>query len=222
MVDSWNRGKGWRESLEDGLYQQQIAKREDAQRDRMVNLAKIEDFGFDDLAAELRAGLKELEDGMTITQRARLFADKMSGGTYGEDIEKQKVDIQRRLRIIDEFNPHEKRVPKLLHKKARTAIAENLGLDRRHVDEMVFTFQLHYSQWSFLRREYLRGRKVPDSPEELEWRLQQRPTKEYVAVMKAFMRRKKKLEAEANKPPPGEKPRRLTWFEKRQLGPDDD
>ena len=36
MVDSWNKGKGWRESLEDGLYQQQIAKREDAQRERMA------------------------------------------------------------------------------------------------------------------------------------------------------------------------------------------
>jgi hypothetical protein len=214
MVESWSKGKGWREALTDGLYKQQIAKREDLQKERMLKLAQVEDFQFDDLGDELRAGLKELEDGMTVTQRARLFADKMSGGTYSDDIEKQKIDIERRLRIIDEFSPHEKRIPKLLHKKARKAIADKLGLDVRHVSEMIFTYQLHYAQWSFLRREYLRGRKLPDSPEELEWRLQQRPSKEYVAVMKLFMKHKAKLEEEANLPAPGEKPRPLTWIER--------
>ena len=86
MVESWSKGKGWREALEDGLYKQQIAKREDLQKERMLRLAQVEDFQFDDLGDELRAGLKELEDGMTVTQRARLFADKMSGGTYSDDI----------------------------------------------------------------------------------------------------------------------------------------
>ena len=68
----------------------------------------------------------------------------------------------------------------------------------RDIDELLFEYQLQRAQWSFLRREALRGREVPQSPDELEWRMKGKPTREFVHVMRAFERRKEQMEAERN------------------------
>lgn len=215
MIQSWSKGKGWREALDDGLYQTQIAKREDAQRERMLAQAKTEFYGMDEFADELRSGLQELEDGMTPMARARLFADKMTGGDTQKNIDAQKADIEKKLRIMGEFTPSEKKIPKLLDKKARAAIAEKLGVESKDVEEVIFQYQLQYSQWTFLRREHLRGRRLPVSSDELEWRLQKMPTKEYMHVMRMFAQRKKSMEKEQERLVYGNKKnRKTTWIER--------
>ena len=66
---------------EDGMREQQKAKQEDAAREKMHSLAAVEFYSFDHFQADLEKGLHELEAGMTRMQKARLFADRMSGGS---------------------------------------------------------------------------------------------------------------------------------------------
>ena len=63
----------------------------------------MESFGFDELAGQLRHSLEQLEQGMTTFQRARLFADKMSGGNTSDNIEQQKAKAISKLKILDEL-----------------------------------------------------------------------------------------------------------------------
>ena len=51
----------------------------------------------------------------------RLFADRMQGGVMSDNIEKQKSDVRLRLRVLNELNVHERRMPKLLSKRRRPA-----------------------------------------------------------------------------------------------------
>jgi len=210
MVGQWNKGIGWRESLETGVREQQKAKQEDAAREKMHRLAEVEFYSFDQFQSDLEMGLDELEAGMTRMQKARLFADRMSGGTTAKHIDQQKAEAELKIRILNELTPHEKRKPKLLHKKARQAIADKLEITRTDVDELVFAYQMNYAQWSYLRREFLRGRRLPNTNEEFEWMLQSRPTKEYMYVMRKFFKYKERLEAEKN----GETLKTMTFWEK--------
>ena len=86
------------------------------------------------------------------------------------------------------------------------------------MDETIFNYQANYAQWSFLRREYLRNRKLPTNAEELEWMLQRRPTKEYVHLMRSYQRLKLKLEREEETRLNGgvaSNPRKMTWKERQ-------
>ena len=129
MLDKMREGTGWREALESGLYEQQKMQRQDDVREQLNKMASMESFGFDELAGQLRHSLEQLEQGMTTFQRARLFADKMSGGNTSDNIEQQKAKAISKLKILDELNPHEKRKPKLLDPPARRAIAAKLGIE---------------------------------------------------------------------------------------------
>ena len=200
MLNQMREGRGWREALESGLYEQQKLKRQDNVRDEINKLATMDSYGFEDLSAQLREALHALEEGMTTAQRARLFADRLSGGDTSATIEKQKADAQAKLAIIDELNPHERAKPKLLDRAARAAIAQKLGLDTQAVDELVFQYQVQRAQWSFVRREALRGREVPQSSDELEWRMKLKPTREFVQVMRGYEERKKEEERRRNPP----------------------
>ena len=165
----------------------------------MISISEKEEYSFNDLETELKDALNELENGMTIPQKGRLWADTMSGGTMKETIDKQKEDTMKKLKIIGEFNEHERRVPRLLNWKARQQIAEKLEISVDEVSECIFNFQLQHAQWTFLRRERLRGRPLPTTAQEMEWMVQKRPTKEFVRVMKAFGEMKDRLEKERNK-----------------------
>ena len=118
-----------------------------------------------------------LEREVATMQRARLFADRMQGGAQAATIDRQKEQAERKLAIIAELNPHERRQPKLLDLPARRAIAAKLGVRVEHVHELLFEYQLQRAQWTYLRREYLRGRPLPNSSEELEWQMRRKPTK---------------------------------------------
>ena len=159
------------------------------------------------------AALEELENGITAAQRVRLFADRMQGGVMSDNIEKQKSDVRLRLRVLNELNVHERRMPKLLDRKAREAVAQKLQLQRSAVDDVVFQFQLQRAQWTFLRRERLRNRPVPVSSEELEWRLKLKPTREFIEAMDVFRKRKQMLEEE--RPGYVPTPRRMHFRTKR-------
>eukprot|EP00322_Chrysochromulina_rotalis_P006948 CAMPEP_0115857878 /NCGR_PEP_ID=MMETSP0287-20121206/15805_1 /TAXON_ID=412157 /ORGANISM="Chrysochromulina rotalis, Strain UIO044" /LENGTH=268 /DNA_ID=CAMNT_0003312117 /DNA_START=33 /DNA_END=839 /DNA_ORIENTATION=+ len=198
MLKEVNRGAGWRESLEAGLVEQQRLKRMDAVAEQLNRLAEMERYDFDDLAGLVRDSLDELENGITRVQKARLFADKLSGGTMQDTIEEQKANAKAKLQIISELTVHEKRQPKLIDAKARRAIAAKVGVDVQNVDELLFEFQLQRAQWSFVRREALRGRYVPQTSDELEWMLKARPTREFVHVMKAYEERRHMLEQARN------------------------
>ena len=102
--------------------------------------------------------------------------------------------MKRTLRIVGEFNEHERRLPKLLDRRARHAIAEKLNVDVSHVENVIFQFQVQHAQWTFLRREKLRGRPVPTDNAEVEWRWKLKPTREFVELMNTFQRRKMELE----------------------------
>ena len=120
MQQQMAAGVGWRDALSSGYYAQQTAKKEEIVVQRIEKLAEMPAFTFADLEEDLRAALKEMELGTL--QRAQLFADRMSGGTVEQTLEKRKEEVNRRLRIIGEFNEHERRMPKLLDRKARDAI----------------------------------------------------------------------------------------------------
>ena len=138
LLDSFYKGKGWREALADGQAAQAQAKREDMTRERMEDLAKQPFFTFEHMEEELRKSLKELEDGMTTITKAKLFADTMSGGKQQETIDQQKADAELKLRILGELNEHERALPKLLDRKARQAIAAKLSVETKAVDETIF------------------------------------------------------------------------------------
>ena len=59
---------------------------------------------------------------------------------------------------------------------------------------MLFQFQVQYAQWTFLRREKLRGRPIPTTNEEIEWRWRLKPTREFIEIMQLMRRRKEQLE----------------------------
>lgn len=187
-------GAGWREAFASGRYAQQKAKNDAIQIERMTELAEMETYTFDDQANDVRKALKQMDEDITTFQRAQLFADKMQGGNTSDVIEKRKTDFRLRLSILDEFNEHERRVPKLLDWRARAAIARKLNIEPLQVDDVIFQFQLQYAQWAFLRREQLRGRKIPTSAEELEMRMRNMPTREFIEVMNVFRSRKQMLE----------------------------
>ena len=97
----------------------------------MLHIAEMPEFTIDAFEGVLERGLKDLEESTnTGMARARLWADSMSGGVMSDTIEKQKEKAKRKLRIIREFNEHERRVPKLLDRRARKAIASTLDLWR--------------------------------------------------------------------------------------------
>jgi len=189
-----NKGAGWRNALESGLVEQQKLKRQDAVKEQIDRLASMETFGFDDLADLFRQQLHELDTGITRVQQARLFADKLSGGTMKDSIDEQKAAAQRKLQVLEEFTVHEKRQPKLLDKKARRSIAAKLGIEPTVIDELLFEYQLQRAQWSFVRREALRGRYVPQTSDEMEWMMKAKPTREFVHVMKAYEERRQMLQ----------------------------
>jgi hypothetical protein len=198
MAEKLEKGKGWREALDSGLYEQQRLKRLEGFKTTIEELAQAESFTLDSFEGRLKQGLDELENGMTRIQRARLFADKLSGGTTSDTLDAQKEDVRRKLRIIGELTPHERRMPKLLDRRARRDVAAKLGLTETHVDELLFEFQLQYAQWAFLRREHMRGRKLPENNDEFEAGMQRRPTREFVALMKGFEEKKRRLEQARN------------------------
>jgi len=59
-----------------------------------------------------------------------------------------------------------------------------------------------------LRREYLRGRKLPRTDNEFQWMVAQRPTKDYVTMVKLFQRKKEALEKELEEEAGDGKPKR--------------
>lgn len=194
MLKARSEGKGWRDALETGLIEQQKLKRDDQMIAQLEKTANIEKYGFDDFGALLQEMLDELENGMTAAQRVRLAGDRFMGGTTAATIDKQKETAQRKLRIIKEINPHERRWPKLLNRAARLDIASKLDVELVHVEELLFEYQIQYAQWAFLRREKLRGRPLPQNSSDLEWMMKARPTKEFVQFMRAFEKKKSDLE----------------------------
>ena len=191
-------GAGWRAALEVGLVEQQRLKRQEMVAEQLEQLAEMQTYGFDDLANLLKRSLHELENGITQVQKARLFADKMSGGSMQDTIDTQKATAQRKLSILNELTVHEKRQPKLLDLKARRAIATKLGIDVKAVHEILFEYQMQRAQWSFVRRERLRGRPVPKRSADLEWMMKIRPPREFIHVMKAYEAYRQELTAERN------------------------
>lgn len=194
MEQKLNEGAGWREAFDSGMYVQQKAKQDAMVVEQLQKMAETEMFTFDEQERDLAKGLADLESGLTRWQRAQLWADSLQGGTTAETVERRKEDLKLRLRIIGEFNQSERRMPRLLHRKAREAIALKLGVAVNSVEDVIFQFQLQYAQWSFLRREYLRGRPTPVTADELEQRLRAKPTREFVEVMNLFRRKKEQLE----------------------------
>jgi len=199
LMTEASRGRGWREALEIGLVEQQRLKRSEAVQEQLERLANMETYGFDDFTDLVQASLKEIEEGTSgVATKARLFADRMSGGTQEQTIERQKEQQKRKLAILTELTVHEKRQPKLLDRKARRVIASKLGIDVVTIDELLFEFQLQRAQWSFIRREALRGRPLPSSADDLEWMMKTKPTREFVHVMSAYEQHRKKLEDARN------------------------
>lgn len=199
MAEKLQRGDGWREALRSGLREQEKEKRQDVNKEQMLHIAEMPEFTIDAFEGVLERGLKDLEESTnTGMARARLWADSMSGGVMSDTIEKQKEEAKRKLRIIREFNEHERRVPKLLDRRARKAIASTLDVSETEVSEVLFNFQLQHAQWTFLRRERLRGRPLPETSAELEWMVGRRPTKEFVAAMKAIREMRDRAENDRN------------------------
>ena len=196
LLDEMGKGKGWRQALESGLIEQQRLRREETVLHQMEQLAAKEDYGFDDFADMVQQSLDDFEKGMTTMQRARLFADELSGGNTKATVEAQKEAAMRKLRIIEELTVHEKRTPKLINGKARAAIAQKLSIDVKSVNELMFEFQLQRAQWSFIRREALRGRRIPQSTDELEWMMKARPTREFMHAMRLYHGRLEALKKE--------------------------
>jgi hypothetical protein len=182
MTAGLEDNKGWRAALDDGLATQQLEKREDFVRERMRKLGAMEVYGFDALRAEYQEALDEI-DSQGMMTKARLYADKLSGGDQSATLEKQKADTAAKIAVIDELTPSERRKPKLLDRRARADIAQKNGLDAAMVDRAILEYDLQRAQWAFLRREHLRGRPIPTSSAELEWRMQARPTREFVHAM---------------------------------------
>ena len=87
--------------------------------------------------------------------------------------------------------------------------AEKLLIKESQVADTIFQFHLAYAQWSYLRRERLRGRPIPQSAEELENGLRHRPTREYVEVMQVY--RRLKTEHEEGRPGVKLPPSDLHW-----------
>ncbi len=195
-VEKMNKGlesnKGWRAALEDGVASHQQAKRDEFVRDSMRELGKSPAFGFDQLRENYQRALDEIEN-QGLMAKGRLWADKMTGGDTADNIERQKKDTTAKIAIIDELTVHERRRPKLLDRKARAEIARKLapvGVGAELVDTLLLEFELQRAQWGFLRREFLRGRRLPTTNEELQWRIKNRPTREYMHVMKRLQKEK--------------------------------
>ena len=194
MTDQISSGRGWLDALRDGSHEMQKAKRDQQVEEQLTKLSECESFTFEYYESELSKALDELENGMTRAQRVQLFADRMQGGNVSKNLDEQKEEVQRTLRIVGEFNAHERKIPKLLDRKARAAIAEKLNVDVSHVENVIFQFQVQHAQWTFLRRERLRGRPIPNNNDEVEWRWKLKPTREFVELMNTFQRRKMELE----------------------------
>ena len=208
--------KGWRAALEDGLATQQAAKRDEFVTERMQELARMDTYGFEDLADELQRGLEEMEN-QGLVQRARLYADKLSGGEQSDNIEKLKELAKTKLAIIGELNEHERLKPKIVCRLARADIAQKLGLPVRLVERLLFEFEVNKAQWTFLRREYLRGRPLPSNSSEFEWMVQRRPTREFVHVMMTMRKqREKRAEKQREAAKEQKKDRRRTRKEQRR------
>ena len=216
LIETLSQGKGWRESLSTGIVEQQRLKRQEHVADLLNKTARMESFGFEDLAAIVQGALDEMAEGMNTVMKARLFADKLQGGHQKDTLDMQKAEAERKLAIIAELTPHEKKWPKLLDRKARNAIAGKLEIEVEHVDELILEYQLQYAQWAFLRREFLRGRPVPQTSDDLESGIKCRPTREFVHVMKVIEKHKEKvLEKVAERNKDLRPKRNPSWGEKK-------
>jgi len=197
MTRMWSSGKGWREALDKGVHEKQKAEREEKTQERFASLAQVESYAVDNYEAELRSVLDAFEKNMTPIQRGRLLYNKVvQGGNLQESLEEQKQGAERKLRIFGELTVHERRQPRLLTLAAQRAIADKLAVDVRHVTEALFEFMWSYAQWTYVRREYLRNRRLPRTDTEFQWMVAQRPTKDYITLVKLFQQRKERLEKE--------------------------
>ena len=207
MVQGINQGKGWANSWRQGMHEMQKEKQQEGERAAYVRIAELPTFGFDDMERDLHKAMEEMDEGnMTFIQRNLAMPfDRLRGGAQSAMLEERRAQTTQELRIIGELTPHERRQPKLLDWRARRAIAAKLDLPLAEIEKFFLNFMINHAMWTFLRREHLRGRPLPTNNDEFQWMIAKRPTREYVAVMKAYVDKKERLEEERNDVPERER-----------------
>lgn len=188
-------GAGWREALDQGMFEQQRFKRDERIEQQLTRLSELPVFTFTEFEQLLARDLEDIDkETGSVVKRGQLMYDRMMSGSTSKAVDDRKQFLNRCLRIIGELNPHERRLPKLLDRKARAAVATKLEVSVAQVEEVIHQHQLYYAQWTFLRREKLRGRPVPKTNDEFGWRLRLKPTREYIEVMQTIQKVKKRTQ----------------------------
>lgn len=178
------KGASLSDAIHKGMMAYRAEKKENLWLETNLKMIKLDTFGFEVMRDQLAEALKET-DSQTMMQRAGLKADRLRGGNQEAMLEQMQSELREQIKLIDALNPSERRKPELLTRRARIKLAEELGLEStKPVDELVQRYEMMRIQWGWLRRERQRGRPLPDSPEDLQWRMRNRPTREFMRVMR--------------------------------------
>lgn len=179
MVAMRDEGSTWTEAAAEALRDMRKERKDTNIADFYQSLSQMEVFRIEQLREQYEEGLAA-EDKMTVTQRMGLRFDQMRGGEQSEALEEMKGKLRLSLAIVNAMTPAERRNPLMLVKKQRTAkrrIMAALDLESDEpIKEVLMQYEWTLIQWEFIKREMAAGRSLPNSAEELEWKLRQQPT----------------------------------------------
>lgn len=172
------------EAIQEGARSKKLTEWEEQWQARNNSMASKPEYSVADLRETLADALTQ-HDSMSMANKMQLKWDTwVSKGDTEESFEKAKSDIRQQIKIIDALTPSELRMPSIVRREDREIIAKELGVSQKDVHELFIKFFQVQMQWSWLRREFVKGRALPTSEEDLSVGMRDKPTPQTYKFMK--------------------------------------
>tara|TARA_B110001452_G_scaffold225094_1_gene198938 strand:+ start:67 stop:876 length:810 start_codon:yes stop_codon:yes gene_type:complete len=183
FADVRERGGSFREATSEMLAKQQEDQKEQSFEDFAGKLVQLPKYDMAEFAQHLQESM-DMFNNQGYVNKARLKMDTLRGGGTEQMLENVKARTQEQLAVVEAMTPSERSRPGLIGYEERERIVQALGLaSHEPIKKLLSQYEMVQMQHEWCHREVAAGRELPQTNDEMQWRMRIQPTAQLHKLM---------------------------------------
>lgn len=189
FADVREQGGTLREAASEMLAKQREGQKEQSFEDFSGKLLGLAKYDMDEFTQHLHESMDMFNQGYVT--KAKLKMDTLRGGNTEQMLETVKVRTEEQLAVVEAMTPSERSRPGLIGYEERERIVQALGLaSHEPIKKLLSQYHMVQMQHEWCHREAAAGRELPETNDEMQWRMRVTPTAQLMKLMTAHSKQR--------------------------------